>query len=505
MAEKQQKTALQEAIRLYEEESYYDAHAALKPLADNGDPEAQYYLGCVFIEEDFDQDYDEAAKWYAKAASQGLAKGNYSLGMLHMYGLLKQASLEEAEKFQEIAFQQGNCEGYFELAKYYAQNHNPEKAFKFFSAAAIKNHAASINGLGICYQNGMGTSKDLELAKTLYKNSCDLGYKTGCLNLAKALKSSSDSQPLDTIVEAVLPTITFLPQLHITPATLGGEVHDECYYAAFHTIIEPLAKDGDALALNYLGERELRSAEYQIHRHLSYGNQRLWRPKTMSSPEPFDIRFHYCRDLIYSYETIGDFLEYWGELARVDLSHLDSIGRHSIENFSAELLQGLNDAKNYFEQSSQQHCEFAQFNIGMMHLHGITYQKDEKVASDFLRKAASRGHIGAMAELAFLDDESAENKRVILEEAEKYEHPRALHELGASYLSPPVSQEGLRKGARNFTILARHGKTDAMYILAQLYLEGAGVEKDLTQAKELLEESSTLGFEKARELLEKLQ
>ena len=57
----------------------------LQPLAEQGYAEAQNNLGMMYYFGDgVPQDYQEAVKWYRKAAEQELAKAQFTLGA--MYG-----------------------------------------------------------------------------------------------------------------------------------------------------------------------------------------------------------------------------------------------------------------------------------------------------------------------------------------------------------------------------------------------------------------------------------
>ena len=59
----------------------------LRASADKGDADAAYKLGGLYYRgEGVKQDYDEAAKWYAKAAAQGLAAAEFTLGTLYEDG-----------------------------------------------------------------------------------------------------------------------------------------------------------------------------------------------------------------------------------------------------------------------------------------------------------------------------------------------------------------------------------------------------------------------------------
>jgi TPR repeat protein len=51
--------------------------------AEQGDADAQFELGGMYIEE---EDYTQSAKWLRKAAEQGHAKAQYNLGLMYANG-----------------------------------------------------------------------------------------------------------------------------------------------------------------------------------------------------------------------------------------------------------------------------------------------------------------------------------------------------------------------------------------------------------------------------------
>jgi TPR repeat protein len=58
-----------------------------RPLAEQGDADAQYNLGLMYDKGyGVPQDYVQARQWYEKAASQGLADAQFGLGMLYRKG-----------------------------------------------------------------------------------------------------------------------------------------------------------------------------------------------------------------------------------------------------------------------------------------------------------------------------------------------------------------------------------------------------------------------------------
>ncbi len=61
--------------------------AALQPLAEAGDAEAQFNMGILHdTGQGVPQDYQEAARWYGRAGEQDHAIALYNLGLLHFEG-----------------------------------------------------------------------------------------------------------------------------------------------------------------------------------------------------------------------------------------------------------------------------------------------------------------------------------------------------------------------------------------------------------------------------------
>ena len=95
-------------------------------------------------------DYKEALRLWKKAADQGDAEAQYSLGTLYDYGQGVQQNYSKAKELYEKACNGGN-------------------------ARACKN-------IGLLYLNGKGVQQNYSKAKEFFKKSCDGGYKNGCKN-----------------------------------------------------------------------------------------------------------------------------------------------------------------------------------------------------------------------------------------------------------------------------------------------------------------------------------
>jgi uncharacterized protein len=69
----------------YQKGDYVTAIKEWRPLADNGDPLAQFNLGLLYYEgQGVPQDYAQAASWFRRAADQDYTKAQHNLGA--MYG-----------------------------------------------------------------------------------------------------------------------------------------------------------------------------------------------------------------------------------------------------------------------------------------------------------------------------------------------------------------------------------------------------------------------------------
>ena len=96
------------------------ALAEFKPLANQGDPNAQVNLGNLYMRGlGVEQDYGVAYEWYAKAARQGHATGQNKLAVMHYYGLGVKENHAEATHWFLKAAQQGDPAAAMVIAELY--------------------------------------------------------------------------------------------------------------------------------------------------------------------------------------------------------------------------------------------------------------------------------------------------------------------------------------------------------------------------------------------------
>ena len=135
---------------------YYGQHGAVKNYAEaikyfrdaanNGNANAQYHLGRMYVNGcGVEKDEMEAAKWFRKAAEQGDESAQCYIGW--MYGAGRGVAKDEVE------------------------------AVKWYRKAAERGHAHSQYNLGWMYENGRGVTKDNAEAVKWYRKSADQGDK----------------------------------------------------------------------------------------------------------------------------------------------------------------------------------------------------------------------------------------------------------------------------------------------------------------------------------------
>ena len=78
---------LEAGVEAYDRGDYATALKEWRPLAEQGDADAQLGLGAMyFYGQGVPQDYAEAVKWYRLAAEQGQADAQIALGFMYYFG-----------------------------------------------------------------------------------------------------------------------------------------------------------------------------------------------------------------------------------------------------------------------------------------------------------------------------------------------------------------------------------------------------------------------------------
>lgn len=112
----------------------------LRPMAEAGNPHAQYQLGFrYYLGDSGAQDFTAAATWYQKAADQGHVEAAYKLSKLFTSGTGIDQNLEAAAQYCRLAAEQGHAEAQSQLGQIYDQGKgvepDPIEAYHWFALA----------------------------------------------------------------------------------------------------------------------------------------------------------------------------------------------------------------------------------------------------------------------------------------------------------------------------------------------------------------------------------
>lgn len=138
----------------------------LRTAAMKGDATAAYEIGLRFAEgKGVATNYDEAAKWYDRAAQAGVVPATFRLGTLYEKGLGVKKDADIARRYYTQAAERGNAKAMHNLAVLDAdgggRGANYKGAAQWFRKAADRGVADSQFNLGILYARGIGVEQNL--------------------------------------------------------------------------------------------------------------------------------------------------------------------------------------------------------------------------------------------------------------------------------------------------------------------------------------------------------
>ena len=99
---------LADGAAAYEAGDYGEAAKAWRPLAEGGDPMAQFNLGLLYeTGRGVAEDATQASAWYERAALQGVTQAQFNLALLHQTGRGVEKDATEALYWLEVAARHG--------------------------------------------------------------------------------------------------------------------------------------------------------------------------------------------------------------------------------------------------------------------------------------------------------------------------------------------------------------------------------------------------------------
>ena len=214
---------LQKGLDAYNNENYATALNEWRPLAEEGNPKAQYYLGVLYHDtnravEGVPPDWRESAKWYALAAEQGHRTAQFHLGIQLENGLGIPEDRAEAVKWYRLSAEQGYAPAQSNLGNMYERGSGiPEdkaEAVKWYTLAAEQGDATEVEiqssgvpdppwfvgraqfRLGLMYDDGDGVPQDHREAVKWYSLAAEQGWGEAGFTLGR-MYDDGDGVPED--------------------------------------------------------------------------------------------------------------------------------------------------------------------------------------------------------------------------------------------------------------------------------------------------------------------
>lgn len=148
--------------------------AALKPLAEKGEADAQFAVARLYHDgKGVEQNLKESARWYARAAEKGHDGAQYYLGVMYEKGEgVPQDVFKAADWYKAAAGFRRNVDAQFALGQLYFNGRGVPQdysdAFSWYLKAAEQGHGAAQFLIASMYQDGWSVKSDLVEAYKWY-------------------------------------------------------------------------------------------------------------------------------------------------------------------------------------------------------------------------------------------------------------------------------------------------------------------------------------------------
>ncbi|MCP3447421.1 tetratricopeptide repeat protein [Bradyrhizobium sp. CCGUVB14] len=173
---------LGDARSAYEAKDYAKALSLWLPLAQEGNAEAQRFVGILYDNGyAVPQDGRQAVEWFRKAAAQSDAQAEYRLGTKFVSGHngLPQ-DIAQGLSLMEKAGEHGYAYSYYWIGNYYERGApglpaDQAQAVKWWRKAADMGDSLAQTSLGFAYQQGRGVNQNVIEAISWYRKAAGLG------------------------------------------------------------------------------------------------------------------------------------------------------------------------------------------------------------------------------------------------------------------------------------------------------------------------------------------
>jgi TPR repeat protein len=150
---------LKDGIDAYNSKNYKEAYGIFSQLSKQGDSQAQYILGTMYLDGlGVKKDYTTAYNFFEESAKQNNSFGMYGIGYLYKHGLGVKRDLSKTLYWWEKSAQLNNKDALYGLGFLYSLGQgvelNYKKSFEYWQKAAYLGSSYAQYRLGLLYYEG---------------------------------------------------------------------------------------------------------------------------------------------------------------------------------------------------------------------------------------------------------------------------------------------------------------------------------------------------------------
>lgn len=510
----------------------------LVDAAFKGNPYAQYVLGRVYEQgyrdasgnEVVKADHEQAMSMYGLAASNNYGLAQYRLAEILVRDKSTNLSLIEKQKRNQIIKElyQGAVTGGVEsaalsLAFFNAMDSDKTKQQQAFSVATKEAEAGNPEAallLGLMYDEGIsvaasqsdalhwydkaaanpigafalgtyltqnsGAGDDIEKGQTLLQKAADAGFSYANMNLA-ILQQQQGRTFLPTLEKAVSSGNSraglLLADYYLSLANSPEQMKQA------KDIYQRFAEQGDKvgqLKLAYMNEKGL-GAEVNM------AEAQKWYTLAAEQNEPI------AQYLLGHFYQLGlldkqpDYVQAKNWYARAQSNYIP--GAVALGFIYETVEDDYKNALEAYQRAAASSDPTGLFNEGLVYEQGKRYSVDLAKASQLYLKAAERGHIQAMVQLAGIYLNGSTNQKDALvwyKKAASLGDRDALYQLGLLSETGVATKLDYADAMDYYQQASNKGNLSAKLALARMYQYGLGVTKDPQKALDIYKELAAL-------------
>jgi TPR repeat protein len=210
---------------------YDTAYIEFKPLAEQGDPYAQYMLGLMHMHgKGAAHNSRLALMWFGKSADQGFADSLFNLGVMYTQAVGVAKDYAKGIEFLKKAGERGSAEAQMNLGIIYDSGKNVPQDFQqaalWYQKAAKRGVVPAQFNLGSLFESGQGVTKSEVVAFALYTISMYNGFPAASAkvnDLKSKMKASDIARGNELVTEMVKPAkLTLSLQMSGRPVVPGN-------------------------------------------------------------------------------------------------------------------------------------------------------------------------------------------------------------------------------------------------------------------------------------------